>query len=126
MRRLILARREHIKRTITSSDEWHENNNDYVPFIVNFLQILYRCFKDLDESFTDISLKKAKKSERVEAILMGAIVPVSKQDIIAKVPDISTKTVELVLSKMMKENKIKKIGTFRNARYMRNQAGARC
>ncbi len=104
----------------TSSDKWHENENDYVPFIVNFLQILCKCFKDLDESFTDISLKKANKSERVESILMGAIVPVSKQDIIAKLPDISIKTVELVLSKMLKDKKIKKIGTYRDARYMRN------
>lgn len=85
----------------SSSINWHENENDYIPFIINFLQILYRCFKDLDETFTDISLKKAKKSERVESILMGAIVPVSKQDIVAKVPDISVKTVELVLSKML-------------------------
>ena len=103
-----------------SSDKWHENENDYVPFIVNFLQVLYKCFKDLDESFTDISLKKAKKSERVESILMGAIVPVSKQDIIAKLPDVSVKTVELVLGKMLKDNKIKKIGTYKDARYMRN------
>ena len=51
---------------------------------------------------------------------MGVIVPVSKQDIVAKVPDISVKTVELVLSKLMKERKIKKIGTFKDARYMRN------
>lgn len=104
----------------SSSINWHENENDYIPFIVNFLQILYRCFKDLDETFTDISLKKAKKSERVESILMGAIVPVSKQDIVAKVPDISVKTVELVLSKMLKENKIKKIGSYKDARYMKN------
>ena len=103
-----------------SSEKWHENENDYVPFIVNFLQILYKCFKDLDESFTDISLKKAKKSERVENILMGAIVPISKQDIIAKLPDVSVKTVELVLGKMLKDNKIKKIGTYKDARYMRN------
>ena len=103
-----------------SSDSWHENGNDYVPFIVNFLQVLYKCFKDLDESFTDISLKKAKKSERVESILMGAIVPVSKQDIMEKVPDISVKTVELVLNKLMKEQKIRKIGTYKDARYMRN------
>ena len=26
-----------------SSESWHENRNDYVPFIINFLQILYRC-----------------------------------------------------------------------------------
>lgn len=51
---------------------------------------------------------------------MGAIVPVSKQDIMAKVPDVSVKTVELVLNKMLKERKIKKIGTFKDARYMRN------
>lgn len=104
----------------TSSDNWHENKNDYIPFVVNFLQILYRCFKDLDESFTGISLKKAKKSERVESILMDAFVPVSKQDIIAKVPDISEKTVELVLSRMLKEKKIKKIGSYKDARYMKN------
>ena len=103
-----------------SSRGWHENKNDYVPVIINFLQIIYRCFKDLDESFTDISLKKAKKSERVESILLGAIVPISKQDIVEKVPDISVKTIELVLGKMLKENKIKKIGTYKDARYMRN------
>ena len=104
----------------TSSEKWHENENDYVPFIVNFLQILYRCFKDLDESFTDISLKKAKKSERVESILMGAIVPISKSDIVAKLPDVSVKTVELVLGKMLKDKQIKKIGSYKDTRYMRN------
>ena len=103
-----------------SSRSWHDNKNDYVPFIILFLQILYRCFKDLDEAFTEISLKKAKKSERVESILLGSVVPVSKQDIMEKVPDISVKTVELVLHKMLKENRIKKIGTFKDARYMRN------
>ena len=103
-----------------ASTGWHDNKNDYVPVIINFLQIIYRCFKDLDEAFMDISLKKAKKSERIESILLGAIVPISKQDIAEKVPDISVKTIELVLSKMLKENKIKKIGTYKDARYMRN------
>ena len=104
----------------SSSKNWHENENDYIPFIVNFLQILYRCYKDLDEAFTDIALKKAKKSERVESILLGAIVPISKQEIMSKVPDISANTVELVLSKMIKDKRIKKIGTYKDARYMRS------
>lgn len=109
----------------SSSLEWHENKNDYVPFMVNHLQILYKCFKDLDESFTEISLKKAKKSERVENVLMGAIVPVSKQDIMARLPDISIKTVELVLGRMLKEKKIIKIGSYKDARYMRNTDDAK-
>ena len=102
-----------------SSVGWHENENDYTPFMVHFMQILYRCYKDLDESFMDISLKKARKSERVEAILLNAIVPVSKSDILDKVPDVSVKTVELVLRNMLKEDKIVKIGSYRNARYMK-------
>lgn len=102
-----------------SSVKWHENQNDYTPFMVNFMQILYRCYKELDESFMDITLKKAKKSERVEAVLSNAIVPISKRDILDKVPDISVKTVELVLSNMLKEDKIVKIGSYRDARYMK-------
>jgi Fic family protein len=104
-----------------SSDGWHENKNDYTPFIVNFLQILYKCFKELDESFMEISLKKAKKSERVEAVLMGAVVPISKADIEDKLPDISVKTIELVLNKLLKDEKIEKIGTYKNARYMKKR-----
>lgn len=104
----------------SSSAGWHENNNNYVPFIINFLQILYRCYKDLDEAFTDISIKKAKKTERVESILLDAIVPISKQDILDRLPDISVQTVELVLSRLLKEDKIIKIGSYKNARYMRN------
>ena len=48
-----------------------------------------------------------------------AMTPISKQEIIEKLPDISVKTVELVLSKMLKDNKITKLGTFKDARYMR-------
>ena len=103
-----------------ASSGWGENKNDYVPVIINFLQILYRCFKDLDDAFMEISLKKAKKSERVESLLMGAIVPISKQEIADRVPDISVYTIEQVLGKLLKEKKITKIGTYRNARYMRN------
>lgn len=102
-----------------ASQGWHENKNDYTPFILHFLQILYHCFRELDESFMEISLKKAKKSERVEAILLSAIVPISKTQITEKLPDVSAKTIELVLNKMIKEERIVKIGTYKDARYVR-------
>ena len=105
----------------TSSEGWHENENDYIPFVIFFLQILYRCFKDLDDSFMDISLKKAKKSERVKNILLSAIVPISKQEVAEKMPDVSIQTIELVLNQLLKEKEIKKIGTYKDARYIRNK-----
>ncbi len=102
-----------------STASWHENSNDYVPFIMFFLRIIYKSFKMLDESFTDISLKKAKKSERVEAVALNAIVPISKAEILDKLPDVSIATVERVLGRLVKEDKLSIIGTFKNARYVR-------
>ena len=53
---------------------------------------------------------------------MGAIVPISRQEILQKIPDISVKAAELVLGKMLKEKRIRKIGTYKDARYMRNDS----
>ncbi|SFD07111.1 MULTISPECIES: hypothetical protein [unclassified Butyrivibrio] len=52
---------------------------------------------------------------------MGAVVPISKADIAEKLPDVSVKTIELVLGKMLKDEKIEKIGTFKDARYMKKR-----
>ena len=102
-----------------SSLNWHRNENDYTPFMINFMQILYRCYKELDDRFIDGALHKAKKSERVRAVVLNSLVPISKQEIAEKVPDISVRTVELVLGQLQKKGEIKKIGSFRDARYMR-------
>ena len=104
-----------------SSENWHENRNDYVPFMINFLQILYQCFRKLDERFVNNSLKKLPKNKRVEELVKKTIVPLSKTDIEQKLPDISVKTIEKVLQKMVKERTVRKIGTFRNARYIGNK-----
>ena len=45
---------------------------------------------------------------------------ISKAEICAP-PDISPTTVEAVLGKMVKEGRIKRLGAFRNARYVRNE-----
>lgn len=103
----------------SSSENWHANKNDYIPFITYFLQILYKCYKELDDSFMDIALKKAKKSERIEAVVMNAVVPVSKAEIASKLPDIAITSVEKTLSDLTKAGKIKKIGTYKNARYFK-------
>ena len=98
-----------INWTIITGILWCKARPGYTKFIINSL-----C-----HCWLEISLKKAKKSERVEAILLSAIVPISKAEIMEKLPDISIKTVELVLSKMVKEKKIYKIGSYKDASFMR-------
>lgn len=102
-----------------SSELWHKNQNNYEPFVLFFLQILYKCYKELDDSFFDISLKKAKKSERIEFILDSTIVPITKKEIANKLPDVSIKTIELTLANLLKNKKIKKIGSYKDARYIK-------
>ena len=100
-----------------SSTGWHENSSTYIPFITYFLQILYACYKEMDEKFIDGSIRRLPKHQQVENVLLNSFVPVSKSEILQRLPDISATTVERVMADLLKAGQIVKIGTFRNARY---------
>ncbi len=73
----------------------------------------------LDENvFAQID-KKLSKAERVEILLLNSFVPINKSGIQEQLPDISTQLIETVLSKLIKEGKIVKIGTYKDAMYYR-------
>lgn len=104
-----------------SSVGWNTNENDYLPFIKNFLSTLYMCYKELDRRFAVVQGKRVTKTARIEATVLGSLTPLSKSEICAIHPDISPTTVETVLGRMIKTGRIKRIGTFKNARYIRNE-----
>ena len=85
--------------------------------ITNLLQILYNCYKDLDNRFVQNTAKKISKAKQIENALLQCYVPVSKEEIAGRFPEISITTVERVLGKLVREGKIEKIGSYRNARY---------
>ena len=105
-----------------SSYYWHENKNDYIPFIENFLSTLYRCCKELDKRFAVLHGKKVTKTARVEACVLNSLTPISKSEICKIHPDISPTTVEAVLGTMLREGLIKIIGSGRSSKYIRNKA----
>ena len=100
-------------------NQWHESNNTYYPFIQFTFQILYQCYKEINRRFIVSKGEKEKKNERIEAVVLDSIVPISKADIQELLPDISITTIEATLSKLLKENKIYKIGTYKNAKYFK-------
>lgn len=103
-----------------SSVGWETNKNDYFPFIQNFLSTLYMCYKELDKRFAIVNGKNITKKMRIEATVLGSLTPISKADICKILPDVSPTTVEAVLGKMVKEQRIKRIGASRNTRYIVN------
>ena len=102
-----------------SSRGWAEGKNDYMPFTSYSLDVILSCYRSLDRCFATISGKKATKNNRVEAVVMSSLFPISKRDILSMLPDVSQTTVEACLHRMVESGLIEKIGGNRNARYRR-------
>lgn len=86
----------------------------------NFLSTLYTCYKELDKRFAVVHGKKITKKSRVEATVLNSMTPLSKAEICNILPDVSPTTVEAVLGNMVREKKIKRIGSARAAKYIKN------
>ncbi len=102
-----------------SSVSWHDNENDYFFFVENFLVTLFTCYKELDKRFATVNSKKVNKTSRIEATVLNSVLPISKKEISDILPDVSVTTIEAVLGKMLKEEKILKIGEGKNTKYFR-------
>jgi len=108
---------EYYDALLLSSRGWHENTNDYFPFMQNFVSMLYMCYKELDMRFGVAGDRKTTKKKRIEAAIFNSILPVSKKELCHILPDVSESTVASVLGDLMQRDIIEKTGTFKNARY---------
>ena len=106
-----------------SAINWHENKNDYNPFIENFLGSLQSCYIELNSRFKMVDGEKKSKKFRIEETIMKSFEPISRKEIYLVWPDISHETIKKVIKNLVYENKIKKIGNFKDARYKRNWYG---
>jgi len=102
-----------------SSTGWATNENDYFPFMENFLSMLYMCYKELDKRFAVVHGKKISKKNRVEATVLNSLTPLSKADICKILPDVSPTTVEAVLGTMVKNGAIRRVGQGKSSRYIK-------
>jgi len=102
-----------------SSQGWHESQNDYSAFIMEFLTTLYMCYKELDKRFAVVGSQKVTKQARIEAVILNSLTPISKADIGKILPDVSPTTIEAVLGRMVREGSVRKVGSGRATRYVR-------
>ncbi len=102
-----------------SSQNWETNQNDYEPFIANFILMLYQCYQELDSRFAVVHSKKVTKKARIEATILNSLLPISKVEIMKILPDVSPTTIEAVLGEMVRAKKIERIGPMRESKYIR-------
>ena len=103
-----------------SSYGWHENKNNYSPFIEYMLGIVIAAYRELDSRIGILIGQKVSKIDRVREIIKNHLGKISKSEILEECPDISQITVQRALSEMLEKNEIKKIGGGRYTFYVWN------
>ena len=82
------------------------------------LPSLMRSYKELDRRYPIVENRKVKKRDRILHIIETSPEPVKKKEICACIPDVSIRTADVVLSDLIEQNKIEKLGSYKDARYI--------
>ncbi|MCR4722478.1 MAG: Fic family protein [Eubacteriales bacterium] len=103
-----------------SSTGWHECTNDYLPFVRYMLGIVIAAYREFVSRVDVLITRGLSKPERVREIIRSTTGKITKTQIMKQCPDISQKTVERALRKLMDNGEIIKIGGGRYTSYTWN------
>lgn len=103
-----------------SSFGWHENENDYVPFVSYYLGIILKSYREFESRVELLQNRSLSKPERIKTIIDGHIGKISKKQIAEQCPDISVTTIERTLADLVKTGYIKKTGAGRATAYIKS------
>lgn len=103
-----------------SSQLWHENKNDNLPFVKYCLGIILNAYKEFSSRVEHLQNRSLSKPERIRLLFDNTLKRLSKRDILEKCPDISTSTIEVALAGLLKEGYIIKTGAGKKTAYIRN------
>ena len=103
-----------------SSQLWCENKNSYLPFVKYYLEVILKAYKEFSSRVEHLQNRSLSKPERIKLLFDNTLKKLSKKEILEKCPDISTSTVEVALSGLLKDGYIIKTGAGKNTAYIRN------
>ena len=103
-----------------SSMQWHEGENDYLPFVRYMLGIVIAAYREFSSRVDILVSKGLSKPEREQEIIRRTTGRITKKQIMNQCPDISQKTVERALKDLLDNGDIVKIGGGRYTSYTWN------
>ena len=104
-----------------SSFGWHENKNDYEPFVRYMLGVILKAYRDFDERASILTAEGARKPDQVREIIKDSLKPITKREIVEKCAGVSEITVQRALADLQKTGEIKKLGGGRYTKYIWNR-----
>lgn len=103
-----------------SSQKWHEEANDYAPFVRYTLGVVAAAYRDFSTRVQALAASDMSKPDRIREIIKGTIGKITKAEIIEQCPDISQITVQRTLADLQKSGEILKLSGGRYAAYIWN------
>ncbi len=104
-----------------SSLGWHENENDYAPFVQYSLGTILAAYRDFSTRVQLLITSGLSKPERIRELIKSTLGKITKTEIMEKCPDISQATVQRTLIELQKKNEIIKLSGGRYAAYVWNR-----
>ena len=105
----------------SSSQGWHEEENDYAHFVRYMLGIILSAYRDFSSRVKVLTTSGMSKPERIKEIIKDTLGKITKTEIMDKCPDISQITVQRTLNDLLEKNDIIKIGGGRYTSYIWNR-----
>lgn len=103
-----------------SSEGWHDNKNDYEPFVKYMLGVIVAAYREFSSRVSLLTTQGMSKPDRVKEIIRATLGPITKTEILAKCPDISQVTVQRALADLVDKGDIIKLGGGRYTKYIWN------
>ena len=104
-----------------SSVGWHENQNDYAPFVRYILGVIVAAYRDFSSRVQVLVTSGMSKPDRIREVIKGTLGKITKAEIMEKCPDISQVTVQRTLIELQKKGEIIKLGGGRYTAYIWNR-----
>ena len=114
------TKKEYYECLRQSSEQWHENENDYEPFVKYMLSIMIAAYRDFSSRVNLLTTSGMSKPDRVKEIIRTTPGQITKTEILKKCPDISQVTVQRALADLLSSGEILKIGGGRYTKYTWN------
>ena len=104
-----------------SSYNWHEEKNDYLPFVTYMLGVIAAAYREFINRVQTLTVSNLSKPERIEAIIRDHVGKITKAEIRQKCPDIAQITIQRTLADLIANGRIIKIGGGRYTSYVWNR-----
>lgn len=105
----------------SSSQGWHEEENDYAHFVRYMLGVILSAYRDFSSRVRVLTTSRMSKPDRIREIIKDTLGKITKTEIMQKCPDISQVTIQRTLNDLIKNGDIIKIGGGRYTSYIWNR-----